>query len=178
MVIFVGNLSFSAAEADLKKLFLSFGNVISAAIVMRKEKNAPKSRGFGFVEMPDDEEALAAIAALNEKEFMGRIINVSPAHSKAGAVRKTLLKNKRPVPEAKVESCYPAEGPEQKKIPAGIFINKPGTYKGGRRTRSYMIRHGLTGTQIEVNPRRRNLKDNPMRWRKNRNQPGPRKLSR
>ncbi len=85
MKIFVGNLSFDATQGDVKKLFEGFGNVASVAIVMRKEKKAPKSRGFGFAEMPDEQQALAAIAALNGKEFMGRVLDVNPARPKTEA---------------------------------------------------------------------------------------------
>ena len=82
MNIFVGSLSFDATQDDVKKLFEGFGNVASVVILMRKEKKAPKSRGFGFVEMPDEQQALAAMAALNGKEFMGRVLNVNPARPK------------------------------------------------------------------------------------------------
>jgi RNA recognition motif-containing protein len=88
MNIFVGNLSFDSTGADVKKLFEGFGNVASAVIVMEKEKKAPKSRGFGFVQMSDEQQALAAIAALNGKEFMGRILNVNPARPKG---QKTMV---------------------------------------------------------------------------------------
>jgi len=82
MNIFVGNLLFDATEGDVKKLFEGYGFVASVVIVMSKEKKAPKSRGFGFVQMPDGKQALAAIAAINGKEFMGRVLNVSPARPK------------------------------------------------------------------------------------------------
>ena len=59
MKIFVGNLSFAATEADARRLFEDFGNVDSVKIVM--EKKGKKSRGFGFVEMLDDEQAQAAL---------------------------------------------------------------------------------------------------------------------
>lgn len=85
MNIFVGNLSFEAAEADVQKLFEGFGDVARVAIVMRKEKKTAKSRGFGFVEMPDEQQALAALAALNGREFMGRVLNTSPARPKTEA---------------------------------------------------------------------------------------------
>ena len=88
MNIFVGNLSFEANEGDVKKLFEGFGNVASVAIVMRKEKKAPKSRGFSFVQMPDEQQAQAAIEALNAKEWMGRILNVSPARPKTEEERE------------------------------------------------------------------------------------------
>ena len=80
MNIFVGNLSFEAKEIDVQRLFMAFGVVTSVAIVM--EKKGKKSRGFGFVEMPDEQEALAAIAQLQGKEILGRPINVTPAVSK------------------------------------------------------------------------------------------------
>ncbi|MFH1045638.1 MAG: RNA-binding protein, partial [Candidatus Omnitrophota bacterium] len=95
MDIFVGNLSFDTNEGDIKKLFEGFGNVASVVIVTRKEKKAPKSRGFGFVQMPDEQQALAAIAAFNGKEFMGRVLNVNPARPKAEAQAENELKEKR-----------------------------------------------------------------------------------
>ena len=144
MKIFVGNLSFDAVQEDVKKLFEAFGNVASVAIVMEKEKRAPKSRGFGFVDMPDEQQALAAIAALSGKEFMGRVLKVDPARSKA--------------------EVQAAVKPEEKAKP-------PETYKG-RRTLSYMKRRGLTEMPQEVKPRRRS-QDNPMRWRKKKNQAKP-----
>ena len=94
MNIFVGNLLFEATQGDVKKLFEGFGNVASVVITMEKEKKAPKSRGFGFVQMPDEQQALAAIAALNGKEFMGRVLNVNPARPKAEAHRKSELRKK------------------------------------------------------------------------------------
>jgi RNA recognition motif-containing protein len=95
MNIFVGNLSFEAAEDDIKKLFEGFGNVVSVVILKRKEKKAPKSRGFGFVDMPDEQQALAAIAGINGKEFMGRVINVEPARPKVETKEESKPKKKR-----------------------------------------------------------------------------------
>ena len=92
MNIFVGNLLFDATEGDVKKLFECYGLVASVVIVMSKEKKAPKSRGFGFVDMPDEQQALTAIAALNGKEFMGRVLNVDVARPKTKAERKIKLK--------------------------------------------------------------------------------------
>ena len=158
MNIFVGNLSFAVTEADVKKLFEGFGNVASAVIVMEKQKKAPKSRGFGFVQMSDEQQALAAIAALNGKEFMGRVLNVNPARPKD---QKAMVWP--PIAKAKTEAQGESELKEK---------GQPGTYKGGRRTRSYMKQHELTGMQEEAKPRRRN-KDNPMRWRKRGDKPKP-----
>jgi len=116
MNIFVGNLSFDATEGDVKKLFEGFGNVASVVIVMRKEKKAPKSRGFGFVQMPDEQQALAAIAALNGKELMGCVLDVNPARPKAEAQAVVELRQKRQ-PKVTVEAQqYPREEREQKKL--------------------------------------------------------------
>ena len=187
MNIFVGNLPFAATEADLKKLFEGFGNVASAVIVMRKEKKVPKSRGFGFVQMPDEQQALAAMAALNGKEFMGRVLNVNPTRPKKEAERESGLKKKMQ-PKVEVKAGQYPRGRErvQKKAWINPVLNKypaladrrvrplgqPGTYKGGRRTHSYVKRHGLAGIQEEAKPRQRS-QDNPMRWRKKKDQPKP-----
>jgi RNA recognition motif-containing protein len=77
MNIYVGNLSFSATEDDLRQAFGAYGSVTSAAII--KDKLTGKSRGFGFVEMPSDEEAQSAINALNGKELSGRKLTVNEA---------------------------------------------------------------------------------------------------
>ena len=174
MNIFVGNLSFGAAEEDVKKLFEGFGNVVSAVIVMSKDKKTPKSRGFGFVEMSDEEHALAAIAGLNGKEFMGRVLNVEVSRPKTEAQRENELEEKRQARlKAKAEAeQHLWEEQEQEKPLVTPVLNKPGTYKGGRRTRSFVKRHGPAGIQLEVKPRRR-LQDNPGRWRKNKDQSKP-----
>lgn len=65
MNIFIAGISYNLSNADLGELFEEFGEVISAKIVMDRETG--RSKGFGFVEMPNDEEGNAAIAALNEK---------------------------------------------------------------------------------------------------------------
>ena len=77
MNIYVGNLSFDASEEDLQKAFSEFGQVSSATIVRDRYSGQP--RGFGFVEMPDQSAARAAIENLNGKEFLGRSMNVSEA---------------------------------------------------------------------------------------------------
>jgi RNA recognition motif-containing protein len=83
MNIFVAKLNFKTRREDLEKAFSQFGQVSSAKIVMDRETG--RSKGFGFVEMPNDEEALQAIAALNEKELDGRVIVVKPANPKTAA---------------------------------------------------------------------------------------------
>ncbi|MDO8662970.1 MAG: RNA-binding protein [Candidatus Omnitrophota bacterium] len=85
MNIFVGDLSFDADETNVKEAFEKFGRVGSVIII--KEKNGVTSRGFGFVEMPDQQEALAAIEALHGKEFMGRALNLGEARSKTAKGR-------------------------------------------------------------------------------------------
>lgn len=79
--LFVGNISWDATDESLRDLFAEYGEVISARIVIDKFTN--RSRGFGFVEMGTAEEAQAAIEGLNEKDFMGRPINVNVAKPKA-----------------------------------------------------------------------------------------------
>ncbi len=75
MNIYVGNLSWSMTDADLQELFVPYGAVKSAKILM--DKFTGRSKGFGFVEMEDDENAKAAIAGLNENEIQGRKIVVN-----------------------------------------------------------------------------------------------------
>lgn len=78
--IFVGSLSFNATEDDLRQLFGQHGTVERASILMDRETG--RSRGFGFVEMSNDSEADAAIAALNGANHLGRTINVNEARPK------------------------------------------------------------------------------------------------
>lgn len=77
MNIYVGNLSWTMTDEDLSSLFTQYGNVSSAKIL--KDKMNGRSKGFGFVEMEDDEAAKTAIANLNETEVQGRklIVNES-----------------------------------------------------------------------------------------------------
>ena len=77
MNIYVGNLSFDVSEENLQKTFGAFGQVASATIV--KDKYSGQPLGFGFVEMPDQNEARTAIANLNGKELLGRQMNVNEA---------------------------------------------------------------------------------------------------
>ncbi|OGG46786.1 MAG: RNA-binding protein [Candidatus Handelsmanbacteria bacterium RIFCSPLOWO2_12_FULL_64_10] len=82
MNIYVGNLSYDVSEADLKELFETFGQVSSASVV--KDKFSGQSKGFGFVEMPTDAEAKAAISGLNGRDMKGRTISVDEARPRAG----------------------------------------------------------------------------------------------
>jgi RNA recognition motif-containing protein len=77
MNIYVGSLSFELSDAELKQAFEAFGAVSSARIIM--DRYSGRSKGFGFVEMANEAEAKAAIAAMNGKELKGRKINVSEA---------------------------------------------------------------------------------------------------
>ena len=77
MNIYVGNLSHDTTDSELQKTFEAFGRVLSVTIV--KDKFSGQSRGFGFVGMPNNKEAQAAIDGLNGKEFMGRPLNVNEA---------------------------------------------------------------------------------------------------
>ncbi|MDD5060009.1 MAG: hypothetical protein PHY35_02675 [Candidatus Omnitrophica bacterium] len=142
MNIFIGNLSFEAKETDVLGAFASFGKVDSVVIVM--DKNGKKSRGFGFVEMPEEQEAKLAIDALNGKEILGRPVNVMPALAK---------EQKTPV----ARHNKSADG-------QGFPLKRTGKYRQGRRTISYMkqrIDAGLPGAIPE-----RKFKANPLRWRK------------
>jgi RNA recognition motif-containing protein len=80
MNIYVSNLGFHVGNEDLKGFFAAFGEVTSAKVVFDRETN--KSRGFGFVEMPNDEEGEAAIKKLNGFVIQGRSMNVNIARPK------------------------------------------------------------------------------------------------
>jgi RNA recognition motif-containing protein len=75
--LYVGNLSFKVTNADLEGLFAQYGAVRSAEVV--QDRGTGSSRGFGFVEMVDNQAADQAITALNEKEFDGRRLIVNEA---------------------------------------------------------------------------------------------------
>jgi RNA recognition motif-containing protein len=81
MKIYAGNLSYDATEVELRQAFEAFGRVDSATII--KDKYSGRSKGFGFVEMPNEAEARAAIEGLNGKEFKGRTLNVNEARPEA-----------------------------------------------------------------------------------------------
>ncbi len=77
MNIYIGNLSYEVTEEDLQQAFEAFGQVESVNII--KDKFSGRSKGFGFVEMPDKAEAQSAINDLNGKELKGRTLNVNEA---------------------------------------------------------------------------------------------------
>ncbi len=78
--IFVGNLSYGATEDGLRVLFEAYGAVQRVSIITDRDSGQP--RGFGFVEMNNDEEGDRAIAALNGKDYEGRTLNVNEARPK------------------------------------------------------------------------------------------------
>ncbi len=80
MNIYVGNLSYEVNEEDLKQAFEDFGSVESIKII--KDQYTNRSKGFGFVEMPNNAEAQSAIDNLNTKELKGRALNVNEARNK------------------------------------------------------------------------------------------------
>lgn len=81
MNIYVGNLSWSMTDEDLNSLFTEYGTVSSAKIL--KDKMNGRSKGFGFVEMEDEEAAKNAIASLNETEHQGRKLIVNESQPRA-----------------------------------------------------------------------------------------------
>jgi RNA recognition motif-containing protein len=83
MNIFVAKLNFKTRKEDLEAAFARFGQVTSCKIV--HDKDTGRSKGYGFIEMPNDTEANNAIADLNEKELDGRAIVVKPANPKSAS---------------------------------------------------------------------------------------------
>ena len=77
MNIYVGNLSYTMTDGELRDAFAAFGAVTSAKILMDRETG--RSRGFGFVEMPNQSEGEAAISNLNGKELGGRALRINEA---------------------------------------------------------------------------------------------------
>lgn len=75
--LYVGNLTYSTDSSALEALFTPFGNVRSAQVIM--DRDTGRSKGFGFVEMSDDQAGQAAIAALNGKDVDGRALTVNEA---------------------------------------------------------------------------------------------------
>ena len=80
--MYVGNLSFDVTDEDLLSAFSEYGNVETANVI--KDRTSNQSRGFGFVDMPDNSEADKAIKALNGTELKGRNIKVNQAKPRGG----------------------------------------------------------------------------------------------
>jgi RNA recognition motif-containing protein len=85
MKLYVGNLPYSTTEEDLRKLFSQYGNVDSVAVIT--DRDTGRSKGFGFVEFPDENEARNAISALSGQEYGGRALTVNEARPKTGGGR-------------------------------------------------------------------------------------------
>jgi RNA recognition motif-containing protein len=85
MNLYIGNLSQQTTEADLQQAFEAFGQVTSATII--KDRLSGVSRGFGFVEMPAQAEAEAAVAGLGGSDMLGQSIIVNEAHTRSDARR-------------------------------------------------------------------------------------------
>ena len=80
MDIYVGNLPYQADDQKIQELFAQHGTVTSARVIV--DRSSGESKGFGFVEMPDKTEALTAIKAINEQDFMGRNLRVNESQPK------------------------------------------------------------------------------------------------
>ena len=78
--LFIGNMSFQTTESELRSLFEPYGELTRVNVVT--DRDTGQARGFGFVEMSNDDEATKAIAALNGKEVGGRALNVNEARPK------------------------------------------------------------------------------------------------
>ena len=86
MNIYVGNLAYETTDEQLRELFTQFGEVQSASVIM--DRVTGRSRGFGFVDMPDDAQAQQAIDALNAKEVGGRVLTVNQARDRSSRPRR------------------------------------------------------------------------------------------
>jgi len=84
--IYVGNLSWDTTEDDLAGLFAQYGEVTSVNIIIDRDTN--RSKGFGFIEMTDDDAAVAAISTFNGKEYDGRNLRVNEAEDRRGNSRR------------------------------------------------------------------------------------------
>lgn len=112
--IFVGNLSFKTTKEDIVTLFEPFGVVADASVVEKKGQ----SLGYGFVDMPDVDERQKAIAALHDKDFMGRIISVSVVIARVRHKKKS--KHIKPVEKVvKKEYVKPERRETKRPVRAG-----------------------------------------------------------
>ena len=84
--IYVGNISYQASDDDLLEVFEAIGSVDSASIIF--DRYSGRSKGFGFVEMPNDEEATRAIEELDGKELLGRPLKVNQARPREDRPRR------------------------------------------------------------------------------------------
>ena len=77
MNLYISNLSYNISDEDLRQLFADYGEITSAKVIMDRETG--RSRGFGFVELSDDEIAKKAIEELNQASYDGKVINITEA---------------------------------------------------------------------------------------------------
>ena len=84
--LYIGNLPYSTTESDLRETFAPYGEVVSVSIIT--ERDTGRSKGFGFVEMGTDEEAAAALNALNGSQLSGRTLRVDEARPRAERERR------------------------------------------------------------------------------------------
>ena len=77
MNLYISNLSYNISDEDLRQLFAGYGEITSAKVIMDRETG--RSRGFGFVELSDDELAKKAIEELNQASYDGKVINITEA---------------------------------------------------------------------------------------------------
>lgn len=89
--LFVGSLSYSVNDDQLQQAFAAVGTVVSAKVIIDRETG--RSKGFGFVEMGSEEEAQAAISAMNGKEIEGRAVVVSEARPQENRERRPFNDN-------------------------------------------------------------------------------------
>lgn len=86
MNIFISNLNYNTVESELEALFQNYGDVDSAKIIT--DRDTGRSRGFGFVEMSNEEDAGKAIEELNQREFKQKVLNVSEARPREERPRR------------------------------------------------------------------------------------------
>jgi len=136
MDIFVGSLSFKLKESELREAFEKFGTVSSAKIII--DKITRQSKGFGFVEMPDEEQAKLAISQLNGAEMYGRplVVNESQkkeARSDNGAPRSDFKREgfSRPRPDGGSSSTGSTDRPSSSGYSGGSSSGGGGGYSGG-----------------------------------------------
>ena len=84
--LFVGSLAYSVTDQELEEFFAAIGKVTSAKVIIDRETN--RSKGFGFVEMENDDEAKAAVAQLNGKELNGRAVAIDEAKPQENRERR------------------------------------------------------------------------------------------
>lgn len=78
--LYIGNLSYDATEADIRAAFEQYGDVSSVSVI--KDRETGRSRGFAFVEMPNDDQAQQAITGMNQQPIAGRAVTVNEARPK------------------------------------------------------------------------------------------------